>query len=112
VTGVQTWLFDLGTAVLTINSDKTFLLKVTRPDVGDLCEQSGDLVNTNYYGYVVPDQFLMYFTGCMTDRQPVGDGDQGIFDTMHASGAVNCYTVNPKGERDSKSNYVTFAVTK
>ena len=100
-----------GTAVLTVNPDRSFKLVLNHPDVDDNCLHTGDRVETAFYGTVDTSVFDMYFTSCMTDRQPVGEAD-GWITNVDAGGAAICYTVEPNGNRGPKYLYMYFDVKK
>jgi hypothetical protein len=100
-----------GTAVLTVNPDKSFILVANGPSVDDNCLQSGDRTNATFYGTVDTSVFDMYITSCMLDHQPVGEAD-GWITAVDAGGAAICYSVKPNGTRGSKYYYVFFDVKK
>jgi hypothetical protein len=86
-----------GSAVLTVNSDRTFVLEVISADVDGLCVQSGDQVIDKVIGKVDTSVFAMYFTKCNADQNPSSDSG-GSINNVDARGDVLCLDTELDGK--------------
>ena len=102
---------NTGTAILTVNSDATFKLVATGPQVDDTCQPSSDTVSKTFFGTVDVSARDMNITSCLLDRQPVGEAS-GWITAVDAGGEATCYNIKPNGEAGTKGFYVKFDVKK
>jgi hypothetical protein len=101
-----------GTAVLTVQPDKSFVLALTVPAVDfETCAPTGDQRTFKIRGTVVPASFELNTTSCGVDNSPVRE-TSGWITGVDSEGAATCMTVNPQGVPVAKFYTLSFSVKK